>query len=222
MAAMITIEGIGNVLSSLGYLHENTLKSRLLVLVRNSYDNNTDASAIEDIDRDDLIRSLWGLGSDPETVKNKRRSFSSLKSSVNKDLRDLYKNGRNPEGITLGPHNIFALSNEAKDRILENLSNTIKSSETANLDKITNVLEVVNELLSDPNVLPDDRGTGTQDKLDQLKSILKSVSSTVGIAAPDGSSAREQNDSALPGQVPRASYPPLLETIEPPENAEEA
>jgi formylglycine-generating enzyme required for sulfatase activity len=194
---MITVEGIDSALSGLGYLGGSTLKSRLLVLLRDFYDNNNETPTVEKIDRDELIRSLWGLGNDPKAVKNKRKNFSSLKSSVNKDLRNLYQNEQNPEGIIIGPHNVFALSNEAKDRILENLSATIRKSGTANLDKITEVMGVVNELLSNSNALLHAQGTRTKDKLDQLRNVLNSLSSSVESAFQNGSLSEERSDSGF-------------------------
>ena len=89
MAAMITIEGIDEALSNLPYRNRNTLKPRLLKLVRSLYDHNHSTASVVGIDRDELIRSLWDLGNDPTSIRNKRRNFSSLKSSINKDLKNL-------------------------------------------------------------------------------------------------------------------------------------
>lgn len=197
MAAMITIEGIDEALSNLPYRNRTTLKPRLLNLVRSLYDHNDSTASVVGIDRDELIRSLWDLGNDPTAIRNKRRNFSSLKSSINKDLKNLFESGRNPEGIILGPDNIFTLCDDAKDRILDQLSDTIKGSERANLDKITKVLEAVDEILSDPNALPDSQGAEGAEKLNQLKRVLKSLSSNVGPAYPPSG---EQGGSELAGE----------------------
>ena len=177
---MITMKGIDEALSNVPYVNKDTLKSRLLFTVRNYYGNGTDAYSVEKIDRDELIKTLWDLGNDSKAIKDKRRNFSSVKSSVNKDLKKLYENGGNPEGIILGPNNTFTMCSDAKDRILEHLSDTIQGSDGTSLEKITKVLEAVNEILTDPNTLLGAQDAGTQEKLDQLKNVLKSLSSSVG------------------------------------------
>jgi formylglycine-generating enzyme required for sulfatase activity len=221
MAVMITIEGIDRALSDLQYLHKNTLKARLLSLVRKHYDGEG-ALPVHGINRDDLIKSLWELPDEPGSIKDKRRQFSSLKSAVNKDLKELYGRGLNPEGIVLGPDNLFALCDDAKNRILEDLSDAAQGPGGANLDKVATVLEVVKEILGNEGLLGDAPGAETQEKLTQLKGLLHSLAATVGLesgttAEDDGEeTARDEPmpDSGENADLLEGDEPDGLEEVE--------
>lgn len=203
MAAMITVAGIDEALSNLGCWHKETIKSRLVHLVRDHYGQGNDAPETAPINSDELIKNLWETHDDPNAIKNKRRNLSSIKSSLNADLKRLYQSGQNPEGIILGPRNLFTMSNEAKDRILETFSTTFEAGGGANLDRITSVLEIVRDILSDPNGLPDSGSDGAPAKLEKLKDLVGSLSSQVGIG--EGSVGEE----GMPGSGTGADGLPL-------------
>ncbi|MCK4470177.1 MAG: hypothetical protein KAW49_00175, partial [Anaerolineae bacterium] len=57
----------------------------------------------------------------PAATESKRKNLRRIRYALNTDLRGLYKEGKNPEGITIGPTNIFIMSDEAKDRTLKAL-----------------------------------------------------------------------------------------------------
>ena len=94
MATVISLKGIDEAISDLNYRDHNTLKYRLIHAIRESYESD---GALQGIDTDKLVKALWNTGDDPSTIKSKRKNLSSIKSSVNGDLKRLYEDEKNPE-----------------------------------------------------------------------------------------------------------------------------
>ena len=121
MAPVITLKGIDETISNLGYRNQKGTKSRLVQAIRAHYERDVSILSVMSIDSDSLIRMLWANALDPITIRNRRRNLSSIKSSVNADFKKLYEEGKNPEGITISSLNTFVMSEEAKDSALEAL-----------------------------------------------------------------------------------------------------
>jgi hypothetical protein len=81
---------------------------------------------LQSITHDEIIKSLWCIGDDPESIKGKRKNLSSIKSGVNADLKKLYHEGKNSQGVIVGPNNVFTMSDEAKDKALESVAAVFK------------------------------------------------------------------------------------------------
>ena len=121
MASLITLEGIDQAISNLTYKNKNALKYRLVTTIRQYYKDENSVETIQGIDADELAKVLWNIGDDPTAAERKRKNLRRIRYALNADLRGLYKEGKNPEGITIGPTNIFIMSDEAKDRTLKAL-----------------------------------------------------------------------------------------------------
>ena len=169
MGSVITLNGIDQAISNLNYRNKNTLKYRLVHTMRQFYEDENSVELIDGIDTDKLIKLLWDTGNDPLIIKNKRKNLSSVKSSVNSDLKRLYENNKNPEGITIGSSNIFVMSDEAKDNILKSFGGDIP------LEQISGILDILNEILSNPDAIKDEKNEDGLTKLDKLKRLLQDL-----------------------------------------------
>ena len=107
MASLITIEGIDQAVSGLNYRNKDSLKYKLVNAVRQPYESDVSIASIKKIDAGELIEALWGIEGDPAIIKKRRKHLSAIKYSVNVNLKKLYKEGKNPEGIIIGSDNIF-------------------------------------------------------------------------------------------------------------------
>jgi hypothetical protein len=121
MASLITLKGIDQAISNLNYQNKKLLKYRLVTVLRQFYKDEGSIESLRDIGADELIELLWGIADDPASTKKKRKNLSRIRYSVNADLKTLYRQGKNPEGIIIGPANAFTMSDEAKDRVLKSL-----------------------------------------------------------------------------------------------------
>ena len=121
MASLITLKGIDQAISNLTYKNENAPKYRLVTAIRHYYKDENSVRTLQSIDADELAKVLWNIGDDPAATESKRKSLRRIRYALNTDLRGLYKEGKNPEGIIIGLTNIFVMSDEAKDRTLKAL-----------------------------------------------------------------------------------------------------
>jgi tetratricopeptide (TPR) repeat protein len=121
MASLITLKGIDQAISNLTYKNKNALKYRLITTIRQYYKDENSFETIQGIDAEELAQALWNVRDDPTATESRRKNLRRIRYALNADLRGLYKEGKNPEGITIGPANIFVMSDEAKDRTLKAL-----------------------------------------------------------------------------------------------------
>ncbi|MDP2992132.1 MAG: SUMF1/EgtB/PvdO family nonheme iron enzyme, partial [Deltaproteobacteria bacterium] len=150
------------------------------------------------IDTDELVKALWDTGDDPSTIKSKRKNLSSIKSSVNADLKRLYEDEKNPEGIIIGRSNVFIMSDEAKDRLLTSFTGSAKKDGGVTLEQINEVLNIVREVLSDPEALANTGNSDRTGKLSQLKNIIQGLSQQIGLKVAHGDLTDEP---AAPSEV---------------------
>jgi formylglycine-generating enzyme required for sulfatase activity len=180
VAAVISLKGIDQAIANLNYQNETTLKYRLVHAIRGFYlKDESSVQTLQEIDAELLIKALWDLwdtGDDPEIIRNKRKNLSSTKSSVNADLKNLYRKGKNPEGISIGRSNIFVMSNEAKDKLLTSLS----LDEAVTLKKIAESLSIIKEVLSSAEALADVKSSAGLLKLEELRSTLQELGEKLG------------------------------------------
>ena len=182
MAPVITLKGIDEAISNLGYQNQKGTKSRLVQAIRAQYERDDSILSVMSIDSDSLIRMLWVNALDPITVRNRKRNLSSIKSSVNADFRKLYREGKNPEGITISSLYTFIMSEEAKDSALEALRGVAEMTGTGGLGRLTGALNTLREALSSTeNVgkLSKDQEPGA---LRELRDLIKGVSDKIGVA----------------------------------------
>jgi len=197
VAAVISLKGIDQAIADLNYQNENTLKYRLVHAIRRHYEDESSVGSIQGIDAEELVKVLWDTGDDPEIIKNKRKNLSSIKSSVNADLKNLYSEGKNPEGITIGRSNLFVMGSEAKDQLLTSFTSMFasdaKGDASVNLGQIGEALNVVSKILSTQDVLADDRSPDGPIQLEKLRSTIEGLAQKVGLGGKE------------PGLLPQAS-----------------
>ncbi|MBW1739557.1 MAG: SUMF1/EgtB/PvdO family nonheme iron enzyme [Deltaproteobacteria bacterium] len=195
MAAAISLQGIDEAISNLNYRSEKALKYRLIHIIRGYYENENSVESIQEIDTDELVKALWNTGDDPKAIKSKRKNLSSIRSSINNDLKRLYEDGKNTEGISIGPNNIFMMSDEAKEKLLATFTSHFATGEkgdrSVSLGQIAEVLNVVSEVLSSPETLADADSPDGLSKLEQLRNIIRGLSRNLGIEVEEGTLSNE-------------------------------
>jgi formylglycine-generating enzyme required for sulfatase activity len=197
MASIITLIGIDKTILSLNYSNKNTLKYKYVHHIRQYYSNENSVESVGEIDNEELIKVLWDAGESPEAIKKKRKNLNSLRSSVNADLKKLYMNGKNPEGVKIGPGNIFVMLDEAKDKMLKEYGYDLKPDGTLKLDQIMDILRLANETISGSMAVEEKVGKDGLRKIDQLKRIIKGLSEKVGFSSPELSKTDHKTEGAL-------------------------
>ncbi len=197
MRTIVTIEGIDDALESLRYSNKKTLKSRLVEAIREQYRLADGVDSVSLIDTDFLVKTLWDTGDDPALIRNRRKNFNSIKSSVNAELKRLYEDGKNKEGIIINQRNVFDMSEDAKSEFLESFTYGNDGSNPIPLDKITDVLNVINDFISNK-----DSGLENDDKFEQLKDLIKDLSGKVGLGTEDEGGIKYSLDPDAPGMAP--------------------
>jgi formylglycine-generating enzyme required for sulfatase activity len=190
MEATITLQGIDQAISDLNYRNPKAQKCRLVHVIRAAYDGGQPPQFIKHIDPKDLIKALWDTENDQAAVKARRKTLSSTKSAVNKDLKELFRQGKNPEGITIGRDNVFVMSDEAKDRLLADFGPESAREKAASLRQIAESLNAIKEILRAPEILSDPGGAGASPVLDDLRNTLRHLAQEVGTGESQGPKAQ--------------------------------
>ena len=211
MASVITLKGIDQAISNLNYRNKNSLKYRIVNNVRQFYENESSVESMQGINGDELIKVLWNTGGDPAIIKKKRKNLSSIKYFVNANLKELYREKKNPDGIIIGPTNIFVICNEAKDDALKAFKDSIKGKEAVSLGQITDILNIVNEILSNPEAIADAESVEGLRKFDQLKNLIQGLSEKVGLGGSKSADPASKASMAIPGEKETAGGPDLSE-----------
>lgn len=179
----ITLSGIEEAVHGLGYRNESALKYRLVSAIRERYGTNGKFSEpVHGIDGQELICLLWSVDPDPDSLRSKKKNLSSIKSSVNADLKRLYREGKNPEGIMIGPENLFTISDEAKDDLLA----SIRTGGAAELQEIKKVAEILNGILSRDGIAKESHKEEMGSDLQQIGNLLRSLSEKMGLQGDAG------------------------------------
>ncbi len=182
MAVILKIQDIDEAITNLQYKSKETLKYKLIHILRHYYADDSSVESLQSITHDELIKSLWCIGDDPETIKGKRKNLSSIKSGLNADLKKLYHQGKNPQGVIVGPNNVFTMSDEAKDKALESVAAVFKEKGSDTIGKIASVLSAVHDILSNSGSLSN--YAEGNDILDRVKGLILDVSRKIGLSLP--------------------------------------
>ena len=119
MPSLFTLQGIDETFDNLA-LKPGTLKAELAKVIRSYFVDDHSLQSISSIPTDEIVLKIWGPCQADE-LKAKKKNFSSLKSALNKSLKDLDKAGKNQAGIILGRDNVFIVSEERKDDLLKQM-----------------------------------------------------------------------------------------------------
>jgi len=164
----ITLSGIIEALENLNY-RPGSVKDKAIRAISAYYVSEDSIQEISSIDGDRIIRQIWDVGDDPAKIKSKRRNFSSLKSSINADLKKMSTNGLNPEDITLTESNVFDMTADAKNSLLQSFSDAVKT-DGFDLTKAADVLNAVAEFLD--KIQPPDADNESTDIIEEIKKVL--------------------------------------------------
>ncbi len=175
----ISLAGIDKAISGLGYRNQKSLKCRFVQVIRRYYDSEEAIARLRSIDSGSLIRFIWQIDETDVSIQLKQKNFQSIKTSVNNDLMELFEKGDNPEGIIVGPSNIFVMSHQAKDKLLQSFAGSVKAEGDVNLSKIAEVLNIIREALSDTRPKPNNQ---SEDEIDKIKAIIKALSNEIGVS----------------------------------------
>ncbi len=201
MAIAVSLKGIDEAISNLNYKNPEALKSRLVDVMRGYYQDESSIESLHKLDAVELIKVLWDTGDDDDLIKDKRKNLSSTKSGVNSDLKKLFKEGKNSEGVMIGRNNVFEMSDQAKDQILSALGASAKGGTGATLRHISEVLRNVQDILSEAESVLGTQGSDGLNKLEELRSVIQGLAEEVETAegAEDGEEA-EVVEEVLTGE----------------------
>jgi len=185
VAAAISIKGIDEAISNLNYRNPQALKSRLVHVIRGFYQDESSVESLRCIDAEEIVRAIWDTGDDPGIIKAKRKNLSSTKSSVNADLRKLFKEGKNPEGVIIGRDNLFVMSDEAKDKILSTVGAGAAEGEADSMRQIAESLSVIKEVLSKRESLADAKSPDGMATLEDLRNTIQRLTEKIGIGGQE-------------------------------------
>ncbi len=171
----ITLSGITEALKNLNY-RPGSVKGKAIRAISAYYVSEDSIQTISSIDGDSLIRQIWDVGDDPAKIKSKRRNFSSLKSSINTDLKKLSVNGLNSEDITLTHSNVFDMTEDAKNNLLQSLSGAIKT-DGFDLNNAADVLNAVADFLD--KFQPPDADNDSAGIIKEIKKVLGRLGSGI-------------------------------------------
>ena len=165
----ITLSGITEALENLNY-RPGSVKYKAIRAISAYYVSEDSIRELSSIDGDSIIRRIWDVEDDPSKIKSKRRNFYSLKSSINADLKKLSTNGLNSEDITLTGSNIFDMTEDAKNSLLQSFSDAVKTDEF-DLTKAADVLNAVAEFLD--KIQSPDVENESRDIIEKIKKALE-------------------------------------------------
>ena len=178
----ITLQGIEQAVQGLGYRNESGLKCRLIAAIKEMYGKNGEfTEPAHGIGSEELIRVLWDVDPDPDSLRSRKKNLSSIKSSINADFKRLYREGRNPEGIMIGAENLFTISDEAKDDLLAR----IRTGATAEAE-IRKIAGILNTMLSGGGLEGESHREEMGSDLQQVRTLLRRLSEKMGLSMDPG------------------------------------
>ena len=190
----ITLSGITEALENLNY-RPGSVKDKAIRAISAYYVSEDSIRELSSIDGDSIIRRIWDVGDDPSKIKSKRRNFYSLKSSINADLKKLSTNGLNSEDITLTGSNIFDMTEDAKNSLLQSFSDAVKTDEF-DLTKAADVLNAVAEFLD--KIQSPDVENESRDIIEKIKKALDRLGAGI---FDDHEEAGSDGDGVLDDEV---------------------
>ncbi len=138
MPALVSHTGITEALDNLN-IKPGTQRADLVNALRVHFPSQESLDITTSVLANELVMDIWGTD-DPRELKKRKKSLSSLKSSLNKSLKKLSKDGKNPEGIIVSRNNTFVVSDEQKNALLEKLDSSMSGSDINSLaDMISNL-----------------------------------------------------------------------------------
>ena len=184
MATILKLKDIDEAITNLGYKNKDTLKCKLIHAIRHYYLDDVSTEKIQAIDIEELVKKLWSVDGDSDLLKSKKKNLSGVKSGINADLKRLYQEGRNPQGVIIGQSNVFDMSDEAKNKALGSIDAILREEGTDAVRKITEMLNAVNDILTESGSYP--KSAEGLASFDRMKGLLLDLSRKMGLSLNDG------------------------------------
>ena len=171
MSALISLAGIDRAIAALA-LKPDTLKARLVTAIRRHFAEPDDLQRLTAIDTEELVRQVYQVSKAAE-VKAKRKNLSSLKSALNKSLRELAEDD-NPQSLVIGKENVFAVSEERRDSLLREM----ELAGAASPERLREVFDTFKQLF---------RRIVSEKGIDEIQDIVQELNETrlLGGGIPD-------------------------------------
>ncbi|MBF0412062.1 MAG: SUMF1/EgtB/PvdO family nonheme iron enzyme [Desulfamplus sp.] len=173
----ISLKGVDKAIASLNY-KDSSVKKRAVLAIREYYSSDDAVSQLKSINTDELIKIIWDIGDDVSKIKSKKRNFYSIISSINSDLANLSPETENPDKLTITSENIFDMTEDAKNSLLNSFSEVARNA-NLDLNQITDVLKSITEMISKIEIEAGAENTKFSDTLEQIKNRLLSISDSV-------------------------------------------
>lgn len=200
MAFEITLSGIDQAISGLSYRNEKALKYRLLHAIRQRCMDEKRIADLQEIETDELVRALWDTGDNTAIIVSRRKNLNSVRSTVNSDLKKLFKEGKNPQGLILSAKNTFVISDEAKDELLKSFKDKGDGNNPIDLGQIAEILNIIDDMLAKPDVQTEDKAASGTGPMADIKALIRELSDKVGLPG-----TIEDSDLSKEGEIPGAA-----------------
>ena len=184
MPIVIRLQDIDEAIENLHYKSETTLKAKLVRAVRQYYTDDSSSESLAAIDTEELVKTIWETGEDRDLLKAKRKNLSSVKSSVNTDLKKLYAEGKNPQGLVISQSNTFTISDEAKDKALTGIMDVFQDMGIDTQSKISKILTALSDVLAGA-AATDTAIESTKEEIDRLKTVMSGITDKLGLSLED-------------------------------------
>ena len=214
MSAALTLDGIDHAISNLGYRSARSPKARLIRAIRACYANPASIGSLQEIPPEALIAKLWGKPGSAAEWRSRRKNLASVRSSVNADFNNLFDAGRNPEGICIGANFVFAMSEDAKERLLSSLTRAIQPGQEASLTQMAELLAAAGQYLQKMNVQESEK---SPNGLAELKTVISRLAGLAGPGgfSPPGADASSTGGDALGEVIETDAGDEILAVVEP-------
>ncbi|VVS91876.1 c-type lectin fold [Desulfoluna spongiiphila] len=174
--ATFTPEAMDEVIEHLGYSRHSRNMAYLKALLAHA--GTEEGYGSQPMDSDRLVQAIWNT-EDPGQLRSRRKNLSTIRSSVNRDLSRLYKDGNNPEGVTISPEHALVVSQEAKEALYAPFANHFTNANSPEIEKASALLDALAEMAEKGGPLLD----STEGLAEKLKRAVKALEK--GGALPD-------------------------------------
>ncbi len=214
--ALISLAGIAQAIDNL-HLNETTLKARFLRAINRRFVDEESLDTLTAIPPLDLIHELWNPQGASE-IKAKRKNLSSLKSSINKSLKEGIESNANPDGIIIGRDNVFIIADEKKNLLLDKLVQAGGDSSS-----LLSALSTLNEMLTGTAAPPDpNEALKILGQLDATRQILTRLAGLTEKEDEKSASPSPQEDEPQPVEELELDADTVIEFIEEEGSGDEA
>ncbi|BCS95936.1 hypothetical protein DSLASN_15680 [Desulfoluna limicola] len=163
-----SFDAISEVIDHLGYSRHSRNMAYLKALF--SHTGKGDGYTSSPVNPDLLIQAIWNT-TDPDILRSRRKNLSTIRNSINRDLANLFDEGKNPEGVTISPEHALVVSQEAKEALYAPFADILKPSNLPEIEKAGALLEALADM-AEKEGRPLE---GTDDLAEKLKRALQAL-----------------------------------------------